>query len=425
MKVNSSLSFENYHGPKVARSKIDRGTLLAYGVPSLAMIGMIYSAMGPTIFPNVDFVGSIGKWVSYLASTILAVAYGRRSLRSYKGLVYLGFLCFTVIGCISTLAYSYDLVQAGQRVFSWVTLFLLAFAVPYPSDPLERMKVWAQVMFAFCLIIVLASLLTLMVGSGFALGRFMGITGNANTLGSFAGMLAAGCLGLAVIGKKRVLTLPSGILAAIILFLSGSRGGILGAAAGACVVVAVARRKALKTMIPLVILTAPFFSFVHPYDLFPNWQSRSYDEPDLIAGRAFIWEGQLNSFAESPLIGNGFELPESEAMRSRAVRYGGESAYTDILACTGVLGGFSYFAAIVVGWVSLFRVASRQIFFADLVSGSWTLMALGAATQVLAQSVGEGYMAAIGAAQPIFVWVLIGAAQPALMTLNRARTSAR
>jgi hypothetical protein len=94
-------------------------------------------------------------------------------------------------------------------------------------------------------------------------------------------------------------------------------------------------------------------------------------------------------------------------------RSGGEGSYIEVLSISGLLGGIPFFAGLAWGTILLFRrAASALAGAATSRDATWCLCTAALVVLLLVNSVGEGYLAAVGSAPTIYVWVAIGTARP-------------
>lgn len=362
------------------------------------------------------------KWIVLAGFVVVCAAIqARHRSADVRGVVavYLG--VFVALVSVSTLTNCDDMEQSIQRVASFVMLWMIAFCFPLPADPRERVFVWSTACLITAAVVVLTSCLFIKDKSVYFQGRFWGITGNANTLGSFSALLTVGAFALGL--SKRGLPLWFGLvaMAGVVLWLTESRTAIAAAVAGMLAVTVVVGKRRLGAV---VLAGAVGYAVLTVSVQVSNMEIRERREfyPQT---RMEIWERQLEAWRQSPWIGHGLEVTWDESKRkgSSMGRQYGESSYFDLMAAGGVFATVPLFAGLVFGMILFYRQARCATIVGKTGgSGPWLLSAFGMTVVILINSIGEGYMAAVGAVQPIFVWVMLGAVNQIKMVEARDKT---
>jgi len=361
------------------------------------------------------------KWYVFLIVTGFGFIQSYSLRGWFSDRVGICFLLFVVAATVSSIIAQGDIVEGLQRSISFWCLYLLATIFVIPHNPLRRIVVWTKATLLVCLAVVGISLVYGLLGRGFPAGRFAGLTANANTLGSISAMSMAGCFGQWIVhrGKKNAAYwLAAVLLAAPCLLLTQSRSALAAGAAGILAVLAI-KRKWFKTAAILVVATL-FLAALQESGMFSlgsisgrEIKVRSYT----LSSRFHQWTAQFDAWKRKPLLGNGLQITGLEGTG----RTGGESSYIDVLGAAGILGGVPLFLGLLWGTRALVHLGRRfderqdKGFFVG-----YYVSALGMVAAVLVNSIGEGFMAAVGAMQPIYVWIVLAAAGQSVRTLSLA-----
>jgi len=121
-------------------------------------------------------------------------------------------------------------------------------------------------------------------------------------------------------------------------------------------------------------------------------------------GRTTIWQEQLDRFYTSPLIGVGMEIRTDIS----TARRGGESSFTELLATTGLLGFIPFMSSIIM--VFKYNIININGFFSKAIRDSHPNLRaplLGMMVTVITNSIGEGFIAAVGSLPSIVFWFLL------------------
>lgn len=363
------------------------------------------SVMGPQI-PLVKQFTSL-KWGFLIGFTLLALIQSGICSRSLRGIVPKLFGIFIIVATVSTMLFSAHLENGLQRVVSFILLWIIAFAAPFPSDPSVRLHYWTVSSLIVASVVTLSSFASIFLGGGYMSGRLAGITSNPNTLGTFSMMFTVGMFSL-ILGQRKVIYYPLFAVGFSVIFLTGSRASFISAIGALLALLSLSgHQKSLKRISLVVILV--LFSIQAVMYAFSSKDSQNlFNRERGFETREIVWQRQIDSFLTSPLIGCGLEIQESIASDLRA-RVGGEGSYTDILSVAGVLGGAPFVMALLWGLLAIFTNLRKKLARSKLNDQiSWEMCAFGLLVGILINSIGEAYMAAVGAMQPIYVWVILG-----------------
>jgi len=364
-------------------------------------------------------------WKWYVFLTVTAFGFIQSySLRGwFSDRVAICFLLFVVSATVSSVIAQGDIVEGLERSLSFWCLYLLATIFVIPHNPLRRIVVWTRAALLVCLVVMGISLVYGLSGSGFLAGRFVGFTANANTLGNIAAMSMAGSFGQWSVhrGKKNAAYwLAAALLMAPCLLMTQSRSALAAGAAGILAVLAI-KGKWLKTAVIIVGATL-FLAALQESGMLSlgsisgrEIKVRSYT----LSSRFDQWSAQFDAWKRKPLLGNGLQITGLQG----SGRTGGESSYVDVLGAVGILGGLPLFLGLLWGTHALVRLGqSLDERKNEGLFAGYYVSALGMVVAVLVHSIGEGFMAAVGAMQPIYVWIVLAAAGQAVRTLSMATT---
>lgn len=376
----------------------------------ILLLGAFVLAVFETDSPLMTLFVKI-KWFIYLGViylTFLTNLILRRFVRF--NMTSVCFLSFVVFATVSSALSKQDLSDGLHRSFSFFCLFLLAFVFAWPADPARRLDLWTYATLLICGSIVYVSVAYAFIGGSFVGSRMSGVMQNPNSFGSLAAMMTAGCFGLLHKdqGRGAFLLKASIALGLLCVLLTQSRASLMAAVAG-ILSICILRRKW-----PLTILIVSVGCVIFAPTEYLSWRKlgslgkREVTIRSLtIDSRAKLWHEQIASWQEKPLLGHGLQITG----RGGAGRIGGESSYLDILGTTGILGTVPIFLGFLFGLITLYRLGKCSE--SDKDGHSFSLYhtpALGMVVVVLVNSFSEGFMAAVGAMQPIYVWVVLAAA---------------
>lgn len=383
-----------------------------FAISFILLVAFFLSVANRSLFPFVGVMGD-AKWGVLLAVLCFSIFY---KLTSQKSSVKFGavsgcFAIFTVVITISSMLAQGDFTEGLKRSFSFSCLYLISCVTFFPNNPQKRIMVWSVSMAAIITAIGLLSVVPVFLGVAlFRGGRLCGFASNSNTLGTACAMLVAASFALLIqsTNKKHKIYCLIVVLASLILLLmTQSRSALIGGVAGITIVAMLKH----KWVLP--------FSIIAGFFLATAWLATETVQTDIgntglqirtlnLNSRSGLWEMQLERFYTSPIIGLGLQLSGHDSKG----RLGGESSYFDILGAGGILGGGALILGFLIGWYQLYQLAKKQSVFSR--KDCWAApMALAMVTAILVNSIGEGYMAAVGAMQPIYVWIIFGAVEHA------------
>src|ERR1043165_1872409 len=149
-----------------------------------ALLGVFTLAVMSDEIVPVEIMGK-AKWGILLGFAAYVVVRRQLSVNPLDRGVPLLLGLFLVVTMLSTLNNYDDFEDAFSRLFSFCILYLLACGFPVPREPAKRLATWTTVALVLSAGIVILSLLPGVPGA-FAGHRLRGVTGNANTLGTYA-----------------------------------------------------------------------------------------------------------------------------------------------------------------------------------------------------------------------------------------------
>jgi len=273
------------------------------------------------------------KWFTFIAFATYAVVRTGLKYLSAAGPVPIAFMVFLVIATISTLTQYTDLEEAAKRVVSFWLLYLISFVAAIPLDPGQRLRAWTLAAVVVSGLVVAASLVLIPSEAAFVQGRLCGVTNNANTLGTFSAMLFAAGFGFVCSqgGPFRLARWLTPTAAGLTLMLSHSRAATIAAAAGVITVLAATRRwlaAALFAATATGYLMSPIvLEVLLPNDvtILKDAESAAHRDTLNLSTRQDVWNLQVQTWLESPLVGHGLEIHQEEgcgADRRRGLLHG-------------------------------------------------------------------------------------------------------
>lgn len=369
-------------------------------------------------FPLVTESGKGGlKWVVFLLFGFYCISKYRGKIVKIERISLL-FVIFVGVVTLSTLYSSSDLKEGILRTISFWVLWSIAFVFPTPINPLNRIILWSNILIALSAIITIVCLFSLPLPFAVVGGRLKGITSNANTLGSFAAICSIAGLSYFFSFKRRLFGLLLTGVGLTCLFLSGSRSSMLASFVSICLLSAI-QGKSKMLFKKIIILSLSAIIFIGAYHYFDQlkmnstlYVKRQWD----LHSRELIIRSQLEAWIRSPLIGNGLVKPGKIGEEGRP---GGESSFIDLLAVSGILGAGPLFAGLTMGCYTFFKIATVHR-HNQPVKISYIAQALSIVTCIIVNSVGEGYMAAVGSILPIYVWIMCGVASHIKILRNKS-----
>lgn len=376
----------------------------------LALITCLLGAFTMAVMaPQIPLVQQFAtlKWVILIGFTLITSILSGLSSRSLRGILPKLFGMFIIVATTSTLIFSIDLGKGLQRILSFILLWTIAFAAPYPSDPVIRLRHWTLASFLIATAVTILSVPSALSGSGYYLGRLTGVTSNANDLGTFSMMFTVGTFSLMVSQRKIIycLLFPLGFS---VLFLTGSRSSFIATIGAFFALLALSGDKKLLRGAVLIFMLGLISIQAVSYVISPAGSQNLLNRGRDFRTREAVWDRQIDSFLSSPIIGSGLEIQES-VEKGLPARVGGEGSYMDILSEGGILGGTPLIIALLWGPLSMFKNLRKMTAISKRYQRiTWEMCAFGLVVGILINSIGEGYMAAVGAMEPIYVWVALG-----------------
>jgi len=360
------------------------------------------------------------KWYTLGGSLVYGLFYQRKhAVLTSRGISgpHLYWLLFIVVAGISTVVNSVVTapIEAFLRLSSFVGLYLLAFWLAFPHNPLQRISQWTAILSLLSYSVVLLSTPWLSPWAQMAGNRLRGVTSTANTLGTFAAIAGLAALGnIVATNTSWAKAIMYGALlsaSSVCMYNAGSRSALLGFFGGCLVVASIRVSRRLLCCILLLSVCGigilAFHSSADMHSLLQSVETLLFWRPiEIDSSRSVIWQTHMHLFSTAPLVGHGLVIDLYNGGRTS-----GESSYTDILASTGCIGGGAFAFAIGFGMIALAKVLKRtrrvvtQLDISIQVTNAAAIVAC-----ILVNSVGEGYMAAVGSAPTIFCWVILGAA---------------
>jgi O-antigen ligase len=419
---------------------------LDWVVPVLAAATVVAFAAGSSSVAEVKEAGLDVRWI-VLAALLAAAVSWAPDLRRLRAAVLLATGGFVALSLVSSLWSVAPRLSAGRGLSLALLLataaLLAARAQGSTRDGrrvLSGLLAGAVTVALLGVVVLAASYDTAVVAATLETpARYRGFGENANTVPLLLALAVPLALHWALTGSDRRGRVAAG--AALVLFgativASGSRGGLLAAAAGAAVTIALAvrgtRRLALVGAAVLVAVVAaallqslpdeastappsappasaaPAPRYVDAEHTFPldNDVGRPLPgggEPPVersllgASGRAEAWRGALAQAAERPFLGFGFGT-EDEAFVDRYYGYVGElpeSSYIGIALQLGVVG-LAALGALVVVLVFGARHSLRS---------PWTPACAGVVAAGLAAAVVQSYLYSVGNIATATFWI--------------------
>lgn len=209
-------------------------------------------------------------------------------------------------------------------------------------------------------VLAVSNLLFLPLGAAAYSGdRFRGWTINPNTLGIVCA-LGLPLLAAEIVtsrGRRRSLAVAAAVVVALMLVLTGSRGGALAALVGVVAVLRSARvtRKAMFPIIAasLVLIAPGAFRSASQADFLEGVNRRGS------SGRETVWAVAMNEIRQRPLSGAGFATSESRFSTAEFGRldvFQGSHFHSSYLEAAVELGVLGTVPLLLVGLFSLSRV---------------------------------------------------------------------
>ena len=206
--------------------------------------------------------------------------------------------------------------------------------------------------------------------------RLSGGVGDPNELAAIlvpALAFAASSLAAVRGAASRLLLLVAVVASTAALFLTHSRGGLVGLATAFVATVLLAgrlRRRALASMAIIAAFAVSYYIFIAP----PQALERVTDlRSDRGSGRQDLWPVAVDAFRDHPIVGVGIgnfrTVKQTYAAKTTGIQTGPQTfdtetvvhnTYLDLLAEVGIVG-FAAFAAVVVGAVAIAIRAIRAL----------------------------------------------------------------
>lgn len=378
----------------------------------LVLFASFFIAVGSEVIPFSAAFDKV-KWVIFLVITSLAIVRALSSQQSMQGFSLMNgcFLMFVIVCTISsatTSDYTTDAFDGVKRSFSFFCLYLISFIFVFPADPNRRIMVWTKAILVICLTVSFASILCIPLGIAFSGARLRGIAMGTNTLSTICAMMTTACFAMwfQKVCKYRTLWLLIAGLNGLMLLMTQSRSALAAAVVGIIIIMMTKH----KWVLPLcAVLSIPISGILFT-DSIEMIHIGKIGEQEIalrsftIKSRQGIWEEQLARFETSPLIGHGLQMSGAGGEG----RVGAESSYGDLIGAGGLLGGGAIMLGLLIGLYRIYKLAKQQVSTPNKYNWAYPV-ALAIVVTILVNAIGEGYMAAVGAMQPIYVWVILGA----------------
>lgn len=388
---------------------------LSFNWSFLAIFVLSLSFTWPVMNPDYPLVNHFDslKWVVFIAFFFYSL------WRSHGYILKLTtistcFVIFISVASVSTLANSVDFNEGLQRIASFVLLWTISLFSPLVKSASERLKYWSLSFFTITLLVVIMSLAQLPFGDAFANGRFKGVTSNANTLGSFSACFIIFAFSLHLSIKRKALSYFLFAIGTFTIFLTGSRTSWISAVGGIFMISAyIGLKRSFHLFLPMFIVLFTVFLLSFWYtNAYLSGPSAWIDREFSLAAREHVWRSQFEAFQRAPFFGHGLERDIPHFLGFSAVgRPSGEGSFFDLMAVAGIFGTVPFFVGLGYAFVILFRTAKKHIIPpTSFETYFWHLSALGLVTTVIINSVGEGYLAAVGNLPAIYVWIICGVA---------------
>lgn len=318
---------------------------------------------------------------------------------------------FVCVLCFSTLSNSYNIEEAALRALSFFLLYFITFIFPlFSLREHDDSKIFFGIL-CVCGFYIFGSLIFIAADYSFSGGRMRGITNNANTLGSLAAIFITGYYGYIKCAKHahgivtKLITYGLLLLSIVIVYLTQSRSAMAATVTGVLCIQFYFRNYRNMVIFVFTILLVYFFLNVINDIFSVELLSDLYAEREYGGeGRTTIWQEQLDRFYTSPLIGVGMEIRTDIS----TARRGGESSFTELLATTGLLGFIPFMSSIIM--VFKYNIININGFFSKAIRDSHPNLRaplLGMMVTVITNSIGEGFIAAVGSLPSIVFWFLL------------------
>lgn len=371
-------------------------------------LAMFVLATFRTEWPFVEFFQT-EKWDGYLVLLAYAFLRNLTRLRIPKPGLSTLFLALPVVGMVSSFREVFSIADAGQRVFAFFALFALAFVIPVPPDPGERLRIWLASVVDVCTGVIAISLALSLSSHYYQGGRFFGCIYHPNYLAAYAAFGALASLPKILnnpLHKKiyPLLVFSGGVFC---LVASNARADSVGLAAACCAILfkTVSRKNAWMVVCSILVIGAGLYFARDIVNQFSPMQIKTREI--VISDRTNVWSRQMKVFLEKPFLGWGFEMQNE---KTGAGRLNAEGSYTELLAAVGLAGAIPFIIGIFAAAFRYSRLLSRldapgfvyQRYRTELIAG------FGMVSYVLIVSVAEVYLATVGTVIPITFWVFMG-----------------
>ena len=264
---------------------------------------------------------SVGRFVA--PSALLLVLLGFRRSHGVRSLKFKGKrlpIALTILAGLS-LVVSIDITTSALK-FCALALVAVTTVFVLRWDSESSGQLYAPFVVALIILVVTNGLVIMVGNSGYFLGRFRGWTSNANALGLICGItipvLIAGATTTGRVVFKRAL-LAFMVITALILFLTGSRAGLLAAVLGGITVLRNARLASslfLPVVLAAVLVVGPLaVQAALKYEVLTPVQ-RAGD-----SGREEVWAVGWHEMREHPWLGAGFATTEDRFLSQEFGRF--------------------------------------------------------------------------------------------------------
>lgn len=368
-------------------------------IPVLLGIGAVASYFYPaTIAPIVGFP-SARLYVAILPAITAYVVLGSRHQPRVRASVAI----FVYLTCVAVLT-SMEPTHSAMR---WMGFAVLVAAVgPLLHNPYIvafRDATW-RVALAVIAALTVVSCVWWMAGlPSYGRGDFSGLWNHSIVLGAFAAVAATWAYVRTIEWRSPLI---GAILAISVLtcVLSASRAALLAAAIGILVSSILLLRRRFYFLYAMffgvLMLGATSYLAYESIDrgLPDHVHTRVLDRGFSTESRERLWNDRLAEFQNSPLVGVGFGVQQTEFEGGR-VEPG--SSYLALLAQTGVVGAVGFVVFGVVGVVAYWRNRRRlNAFEASLLVGIGVCF--------LTHQMFEGYLLAVGSPLAFMFWLWAG-----------------
>lgn len=391
---------------KVSGKGIQTAEIVGIGLVSVAFVGAVMEPELPLAEPLATW-----KWSTFLGFAVFCLLQHRlRIVLSSKHTWLFGI--FVAVASFSSIRGAGDYAETAMRLVSFWTLWGIAFLCPIPKDPVARVMIWTKILIGISAVVTILSLSAYPLPIAIVQGRLKGITSNANTLGSFA--MITTLLGFHVLQSYKSRRMIFGglfllIAGAVAIFLTNSRSSTTALLAGVLVMVLVkVMRSGMSKGTIVLLVSSVLLMGTYQYvqdsrrdsDVFVD---RGWD----LAAREMIFRSQINAWLDAPFAGQGLVRGQSYLLATGGGhvtgRPGGESSFFDLLAVAGILGAIPLFWGFAWSGIRLLRETKR-------LHSHWLSLGVALFVAISVNSIGEGYLAAVGSILAIYIWMLCGAA---------------